>query len=314
MTRELNTLRALMLWSVLASGVLVVVLLSVSKVVLDLGGLVPVASSMALLIFTAIVCRMRDFVKSSLIMETLAGGVAFSVLVLMASYLAVSLNAPLADHTLIEIDQLIGFDGVALIRLIDEIPVLSSALMYAYASFSLQLIVLPILLILFGQPTRAFALVLAHGAVGYFASFVSIWFPALGSHVVYAIDPSSLTSINPHFGYAFLDQFTSVREQSEFTFSLASAEGILTFPSVHAAVALLCGVSAFSLPLLRYPFLVLNVLMGFATLTHGGHYLIDVFAGLGVAAVSLYCIGFISRRPLPYPAYAFQFGSERSAG
>ena len=108
------------------------------------------------------------------------------------------------------------------------------------------------------HPARAFALILAYAVVGYVASLASIWFPALGSHVVYAIDPESLRSINPHFGYAFLDQFNAVREQSEFMFSLTTAEGILTFPSVHAAVAFICGVSAFSVPWLRYPFLALN--------------------------------------------------------
>lgn len=312
MTRELKILRALMWWSLLASGTVVMLLFSATKVSLDTDDLLPVASSMALLIFTAMVCRFRGFIKSSLIVEALAGGVAFSVLVLMSSYLAVSLNAPLADATLITIDQRMGFDGAALIRWIDTLPALSWTLMHAYASFSLQLIVLPMLLILFGHSVRAFALVLAYAAVGYFASFASIWFPALGAHVVYAIDPASLTSVNPYFGHAFLDQFNAVREQPEFMFSLTTAEGILTFPSVHAGVALICAVSAFSLPWLRYPFLVLNALMGFATLTHGSHYLVDVFAGIGVAALSLYCVGVVARMPAVKRNHAFQLSSVRN--
>lgn len=306
MTRELKTLRALMLWAVLVSGTVVMLLLSVSKLVLDLQAFSTVASSMALLLFTAIVCRLRGFIKFSLVMEALVGGVAFSILVLVSTYLAVSLNAPLADDALIAVDQRMGFDGEALIRWVDTMPTLSWALMHAYASFSMQLIVLPMLLILLGQPARAFALVLAYAFVGFSASLVSVWFPALGSHVVYAIDPESLTSINPYFGYAFLDQFNAVREQPVFMFSLTTAEGILTFPSVHAAVAFLCGVSAFNLPWLRYPFLALNVLMGFATLTHGGHYLVDVFAGVGFAVFSLYCIGYFSRVSAAKWSFAFQ--------
>ncbi|SOE13470.1 PAP2 superfamily protein [Hoeflea halophila] len=314
MTRELKILRAFMWWSLLASGTVVMLLFSVSKVLLDVHALMPVASSMSLMILTTVICRLRGFIKSSLILEALSGGVAFSVLVLMSTYLAVSLNSPLADATLMAIDQRVGFDGVALIRFIDTIPLFSWALMHAYASFSLQLIVLPMLLILCGHPERAFALVLAYAAVGFFSSFVSIWFPALGAHVVYAIEPDSLASINPYFGHAFLDQFNAVREQPEFMFSLATAEGILTFPSVHAAVALICGVSAFSLPWLRYPFLALNALMGFSTLTHGGHYLVDVFAGFAVAALALYCVGAVSRMPQHKPTQAFQFSSRRSAG
>lgn len=314
MARELNILRALMWWLVLVSGAAVMLLFSVSKVSLDLESLWPVASSTTLLILTAIVCRLRGFLKSSLVVEVMAGGVTFSVLVLMSTYLAVSLNAPLADTTLLTLDQRLGFDGAALIRVIDTLPTLSWALMHAYASFSLQLILLPMILIIFGHSTRAFALVLAYAVVGFVASFVSIWFPALGSHVVLAIDPDTLTSINPYFGHAFLDQFHNVREQPEFLFSLKTAEGILTFPSVHAAVAFLCAVSAFSLPWFRYPFLALNALMGFATLTHGGHYLVDVFAGVGVAALSLYCIGVVSRMQTIKPIDALQLNRGRSAG
>ncbi len=315
MTRELKILRALMWWLVLVSGAAVMLLFSASKVSLDFESLLPVVSSTSLLMLTAIVCRLRGFLKSSFVVEALAGGIAFSVLVLMSTYLAVSLNAPLADNTLLTLDQRIGFDGAALIRAIDTMPALSWALMHAYASFSLQLILLPMILIVFGHPARAFTLVLAYAVVGFVASFVSIWFPALGSHVVLGIDPDTLASINPYFGHAFLDQFHAVREQPEFLFSLETAEGILTFPSVHAAVAFLCAASAFSLPWLRYPFLVLNGLMGFATLTHGGHYLVDVFAGVGVAALSLYLIASISRMQSSIkPADALQLSSGRSVG
>lgn len=297
MTRELKVLRMQMLFGVLASGALIMVMLQASKITLDWGSLLSPAGSLALLVFAAIVCRKRGFEKSSLIMEVLAGGVAFSILVLLSTYLVISLNTPTADASLIALDQWMGFDGVAFIRLVDGMPWLSWALMHAYASFAFQLLLLPMLLILFGQPSRAFVLVLAYAAVGYIASVVSIWFPALGSHVVYGIDPSSLSSINAHFGHAFLSEFHAVREQSEFVFSLDAAQGILTFPSVHAAVALICAVCAFSVPLLRYPFLALNILMAASTLTHGGHYIVDTLAGMGVAALALYCAFALSRVP-----------------
>jgi len=314
MSRELNVMRGLMLWTVLASGAVVMILLQGSKIRLDYASLAPVGSSLALLLGTAIVCRLRGFVKSSLIMEALAGGIAFSVLVLVSTYLATSLNAPLADDSLVAMDRWMGFDGAAFIRFIDGAPLLSWALMQAYTSFALQLLALPMLLILFGKPERGFGLVLAYALVCYVSSLVSIWFPALGSHVVYAIDPSSLTSVNPYFGHAFLAQFHAVREQPEFLLSLASAEGILTFPSVHAAVALLCAVSAFSVRWLGYPFLTVNVLMAIATVTHSNHYLVDVFAGFAVAAVSLYLVGALSRIPSVRWTPAFRLSGERSAG
>lgn len=314
MTRELQILRALTLWAVLVSGAVVMLLLGVSKIVLDLYSLVLVVSTVILLTGSAIVFRSRGSLKSSLIMEALAGGIAFSVLVLVSTYLAVSLDAPLADDRLVAMDLWLGFDGAAFIRLVDGMPLLSWTLMQAYASFALQLMVLPMLLILLGQPARAFALVLAYALVGYVSSVVSIWFPALGSHVVYAVDPASLVSINPHYGYAFLEQFQAVREQPEFLLSLASAEGILTFPSVHAAVALLCAISAYGIRLLRYPFLTLNALMAVATVTHSNHYLVDVLAGFAVAAASLYCVRGLSRMPSVALIHTLRLSGERGAG
>ncbi|MCY0147958.1 phosphatase PAP2 family protein [Hoeflea sp. G2-23] len=216
MTGELKTLRIVMAWALVTSSVLVMILLQASKIVLDYASMGRVGLTLALLAGTAVVCRKRGFIKSSLIMEALAGGIAFSVLVLISTYLAISLDAPLADDSLAAMDRAMGFDGAAFIRLVDGVPWLSWALMHAYASFAMQLLVLPMLLILFGKPSRAFALVLAYALVGFVSSLISIWFPALGTHVVYAIDPASLKSINPYFGHAFLAQFNAVREQSEF--------------------------------------------------------------------------------------------------
>lgn len=314
MTRDLKILRSTLLWTVLSGGALVLVLLQASKIVLDLQSFVPVSALLALLLGMGIVCRKRGYLKSALMMEVLVGGIAISVFVLISTYLAISLNLPLADARLVAMDNWLGFDGAAFIRLIDGMPSLSWALMQAYTSFSLQLMVLPLLLILCGQPSKAFALVLAYALVGYVSSVVSIWFPALGYHAFYGVEPSSLASINPHFGHAFLAQFNAVREQSEFVLSLDAVEGILTFPSVHAAVAFLCAASAFSVPLLRYPFLLLNILMATATLSHGSHYLIDVIAGCGAAALSLYAVWAVARIPAAPKFLTSWLGPQRSAG
>jgi membrane-associated phospholipid phosphatase len=177
-------------------------------------------------------------------------------------------------------------------------PVLSWLLMHAYSSFAPQLLVLPMLLILLGHPGSAFALVLGYGMAGFGASVISVWFPALGAHVTYGIASQALSSVNVHFGYAFLNEFHAVRDQATFVLSVAKAQGILTFPSLHTAVAILCAAFAASHVWLRYPILVLNVLMVVSTLTHGGHYVIDVIAGMVLALLALLAVGAIRRSAL----------------
>lgn len=297
MTSDTVILRAVMIRTLAASAVLVALLLGLSKLSLDLASFALTAGLAALLVVAAVYYRGRGLTKVVMIMEVMACGIGFSVLVLISTYLAISVNAPLADDVLVAMDRTIGFDGVAFIRFIDGMPFLSWALMQTYVSFALQLMILPVLLVVFDKAVLAFALVLSYALVCAVASVVSVWFPALGSHVVYGIDPTSLGAVNAHFGHAFLSEFHGVRDSAAFTVSLDRAQGILTFPSVHAAVALLCAACAWSVPLLRYPFLLLNVLMATATLTHGGHYLVDTIAGLALAAIVLAAVFGLSRVP-----------------
>lgn len=64
-------------------------------------------------------------------------------------------------------------------------------------------------------------------------------------------------------------------------------DGLVTFPSFHTTAAILLAWSMRNVPIARWVFLVLNILMIVATPTHGGHYLIDVLAGAVLAVASI---------------------------
>jgi len=289
-TRETANLRGWLLLVMLASSLAVAALLSQSKIVLDYSSFRPTAMSLGILIVTAIICAKRGFTRWSLVMEILSIGVALSILGLIASYLATSLSLPLADELLASADQALGFDGAAFILWIDTHPWMAWLLMQAYASFACQLVLLPLILVMCGQAARGFGLVLSYALVCFAACLISIWFPAVAANVTYGIDGTMLKAINPQFGFAFLEQFHAVRDEMHFVFSLDKAQGILTFPSVHTATAIICAVSLWTIPWLRYPILVLNTGMVVSTLTHGGHYLVDVIAGAILAVAALWFV------------------------
>lgn len=294
----LTNFRLALVGMVLIGAAGVLALLAASKIEIDEGSFAPAATTLALLVVGALFARVRGLQTASLLIEILACGIALSLLVLISSYLAISLDYPLADPFLARLDRWLGFDGLALVKWVDGMPVLSWLLMHAYASFAPQLLVLPMLLILLRQPGSAFTLVLGYGMAGFATSAISVWFPALGAHATYGIASQALSSVNVHFGYAFLAEFHAVRDQETFVLSVATAQGILTFPSLHTAVAILCAAAASSHALLRYPILVLNVLMVVSTLTHGGHYLIDVLAGMVLALLALLIVTAIQRSAL----------------
>ena len=70
---------------------------------------------------------------------------------------------------------------------------------------------------------------------------------------------------------------------------LSSMQGIITFPSYHAGLSLvsLWGFWASRMAWLRWPGMTLAALTIAATPVDGGHYLVDVLAGVAIAAVSV---------------------------
>jgi membrane-associated phospholipid phosphatase len=65
------------------------------------------------------------------------------------------------------------------------------------------------------------------------------------------------------------------------------AQGIITFPSLHAALALIITVALWPIPILRWVTIAINTLMLVSIPVDGGHYFIDVLAGLAIASASI---------------------------
>jgi hypothetical protein len=65
--------------------------------------------------------------------------------------------------------------------------------------------------------------------------------------------------------------------------------GLISFPSFHAACAIIYVWATWRTPGLNWLFVFGNALMLAATPVHGSHYMIDVIAGVGVAALAIVC-------------------------
>jgi len=220
-------------------------------------------------------------------LEAILCGFLLMIPIGLCSYAAVGANFPLADDALTQMDKALGFDWRTFVGLVDARPVLATVLEYAYQSFTPQLFLTPVFLVFGGKHVRAYAMVAAYGLLCFAACLISVWFPAIGAYAAYDMSALGLNNIDTYFGFAFLEQFNGVRGDPNFTFSLTEMMGILTFPSVHVGVAVICAWALWEVRRLRYPFLVLNLFMGISAITHGGHYLVDVIAGIGVAAAAI---------------------------
>lgn len=294
--QEIVRLRRTTLWLVAVSYLAAMILAFVSGLSVDYRSFLEfIGVGLFFMAIFSIVCPLRGMRRFGYAGETTS--IIFLLLppVLVGTYLSMMVGMPETDPLLLQIDTALGFDWRSFIGLVEARPGLAALLAFAYQSFQFQLLLLPFALCLFGKTARAYRLCIGYILICAISCIISVWFPALGTYATFASEAADLDHINTFFGFFFLEQFHGVRHDPQFVLSLDRAAGILTFPSVHAGVAALCLWGGWAIPVLRYPVALLNVLMGVSAITHGSHYLVDVLAGLVVAAVSLSCVTRMSR-------------------
>jgi membrane-associated phospholipid phosphatase len=279
--------RMIIIWTVVLSHALVLALLPFTNIRLDFDSVFQAYSLMAIPGMFCVYVHLRKMTPLQPACDTLFAGFLVTSPVVISTYLAISLNMPMADAHLIGLDQRLGFDWHAFVAFVDARPTLAWALAMAYSSFFFQLLLLPIYFSFFENAARAYAIVFAYTLLCFASSAISVFYPALGAFAVHGVEQADLAAINIKFGYFFLEQFHGVRDQAEFLLRFEDSAGILTFPSVHAGVAAICAWAAWDSRVLRYPMLFLNVGMAVSALSHGSHYLVDIVAGIGVAVATI---------------------------
>ncbi len=77
--------------------------------------------------------------------------------------------------------------------------------------------------------------------------------------------------------------FLELQSQAPFLFSLDQVQGMVQCPSFHTILAIQCYLSLKNTPYLSKPALALALLIPISALPSGGHYLIDIVAGVVLA-------------------------------
>lgn len=282
--------RASLMLMLAVMGLLVTMLtgLYATRMSLDTASLGWLGALFILQICLVIYCRARKMERFQPVIETNLFFAVGTTLLLPISYIAIRADMPLADDWLVRMDRALMFDWMSVIHFVDGRPWLAAMLQAAYASFQFQLVILPLYFALFRLGGRAQAIVFAYFLIVLVSSGISIWFPAYGTYVTFGVAQSDLHAIETGGAFSFLAEFHAVRSLPDFEMSLQRAEGILTFPSVHAAVALLCAWAAAGSRILFLPVLLLNVAMAFSAITHANHYLVDILAGFSVAIACIW--------------------------
>lgn len=213
--------------------------------------------------------------------------IAFTAVFALLSYFSASLNLPLRDAQFAAIDKAMGFDWVALLTWTNEHPTIGWTLTLAYMSSIPQLIVVTLILCFTMRTEDVKDYTALFAITGTFVIFAAAIFPAAGAYIYHAPDPSLFSNLNPDAGVWHYEHLLALRDGTLRHIDISLIEGLVTFPSFHTALAI---ITAWAVRNVKYVFpvaAVLNALVIWSTLSEGGHYLIDVIAGAGIAVASI---------------------------
>jgi PAP2 superfamily len=202
------------------------------------------------------------------------------------TYIIASANLPMQDASLARLDQLLGLDWLAYYRFVHERPALTPYFYLGYAMITWPTIGVPLLLVSTRHYLRLQQFTLACIVTVVITVLISSLVPAIGTYHEYGISPDV-----PGFrasGYLYqLQELPPIRDGSLRKLDFSTMGGIITFPSFHAAAAILALWGFWGVWWMRPLALIANGGMLLATPLVGGHYFVDVIAGIALAMLAV---------------------------
>jgi len=189
-----------------------------------------------------------------------------------------------ADPLLARADLALGFDWRRFHAASERSAALQTMLRAAYV----LIFTLPIFAIIglgatgHGREGRRF--VLAYGIALALSLALFAAFPAGGPMGHYLIGPDRYQPVTNDSQRLVI---ASLRAGHHRVIDIGRLQGLVSFPSVHAASAILFTWAVRPLKALFWPMAIANGLMLAATPVEGNHYLVDVIAGIVIAVVSI---------------------------
>jgi hypothetical protein len=228
------------------------------------------------------------------------GGTAQIVLVTVVmaplTYVAAAAKFPLQDANLLLMDRALGLDWAGYVAFVNDRPLLATWLSYGYTMIRWPLFAIPVVLAAVHRYLRIAEFTLAFALALIATTVISALVPAIGVYQEIGLDPATLTNLDPR---AYLDQVRDlgpVRDGALRHLDLFGLAGIVTFPSFHAASAVLYAWAFWPVRWMRPIAALANGAMLASTPIDGGHYFIDLVAGIIIAVLAIMAARAMRRR------------------
>jgi len=231
-----------------------------------------------------ILTRLDRLPRVALLSLTIAQFIVMLSATIVLSYLAAAMCFPLIDRQLAAVDRLLGMDWLATYHWVKANPRIDRILDLAYGSLPVQLPLVVVMLSVMRRDGRLHEFISMFGISLCIIIVISLFFPAAG-----AWDFFGLTDLANDY---YLRDFYAVRDGTMRVIDLNHLNGIVQFPSFHAALGLIFILSTRGIYVVAPLSVCLNTLMIFSAVTNGGHHLADALAGPVVVLAVWRCLKF----------------------
>jgi len=241
-------------------------------------------------------CRRKDSdPKVIFILGSTGQVLLIPVLMTPLTYVAAAADLPMQDAALHALDRALGLDWMAWFNFFYERHALLVATVLAYSMIGWPVFGVPLVLGWTRRYRRLQEFTMAFAIALVTTTIISALLPAMGTYdlLKFMPDPEVFT---PGAYLAQLHDLPLVRDGTMRHLSFDSLAGIITFPSFHAAAAALYLWAFWPVRWVGPAAAVANIAMLVATPIGGGHYFVDVIAGIAVAVFAIAAATAIANR------------------
>ncbi|HVF94430.1 MAG TPA: phosphatase PAP2 family protein [Sphingomonas sp.] len=259
--------------------------IDVARAVLPLAGLL-------LLAITAFVARRAGKRRLEAGATAFLQMTLFTIIGVVLAYALAARGGTPWDARLAMADHALGFDWPILLASLDRMPPLVWVLGLAYHGLIAQMILLIVALSHVGKLATLRIMVAAAILSGFATIMVSAAVPAFGN----LFDPAGFQHLWPSVAWTEIGLIAGLRDGSLRTLDLGAMMGIVTFPSFHATLSAIFIWAFRRVPRLAVPGSCCAVLTIAGTPVFGGHYGVDVIAGLLIAPPAIVAARWLTSR------------------
>jgi PAP2 superfamily len=203
--------------------------------------------------------------------EAVFVSVVLGVSLACLSYVGAAADLPLRDADMIWIDRHLGFDWLAVMSSLDHSSRLLGVLNGAYATFTAQLVGAAFALVIAGKMRELERFFIIFACASISAEALSVLVPTLGP--IWALADHARFANLPTLGRTTAEIVLALRDKTLGTIDFEAVNGIISFPSMHAAVAIIVPYTLRWNRWIFWPIAALDAVMLASAVPSGNHYL-----------------------------------------